>query len=236
MFFRQVLHEDLGCASYVVADGGEAAVIDPKWDVEAYLELAEEHGFRIAHVLETHNHADHVSGKGRLAKATGATIHVPATAGVEFGHEPIADGDTVSVGDVTITALTDARAQARAHRVSRLGREPGRGALARRHRRLALRGRRRAARSRGRPRGGRARALRLVEAAPGARRLCRGVARPHRRVAVRRRGDEREARSRRSASSAASTGCWRATTRTASSARSPATLPTSRRTSSASSR
>ena len=106
MFFRQVLHEDLGCASYVVADGGEAAIIDPKWDVEAYLELAEEHGFRIAHVLETHNHADHVSGKGRLAKATGATIHVPATAGVEFEHEPIADGDTVSVGDVTITALT----------------------------------------------------------------------------------------------------------------------------------
>jgi hydroxyacylglutathione hydrolase len=105
MFFRQVLHEDLGCASYVVADGGEAAVIDPKWDVEGYLELAEEHGFRIAHVLETHNHADHVSGKGRLAKATGATIHVPATAGVEFEHEPIADGDAVSVGEVTITAL-----------------------------------------------------------------------------------------------------------------------------------
>ena len=71
MFFRQVLHEDLGCASYVVADGGEAAVIDPKWDVEDYLRLAEEHGFAITHVLETHNHADHVSGKGRLAQATG---------------------------------------------------------------------------------------------------------------------------------------------------------------------
>ncbi len=105
MFFRQVLHEDLGCASYVVADGGEAAVIDPKWDVEEYLELAEEHGFAIAHVLETHNHADHVSGKGRLAKATGATIRVPATAGVEFAHEPFADGEQIRVGEVTITAL-----------------------------------------------------------------------------------------------------------------------------------
>jgi hydroxyacylglutathione hydrolase len=105
MFFRQVLHEDLGCASYVVADDGEAAVIDPKWDIEAYLELAEEHGFRIAHILETHNHADHVSGKGRLATATGATIRVPGTAGVEFEHEPLADGDTVAVGEVTITAL-----------------------------------------------------------------------------------------------------------------------------------
>ena len=105
MFFRQVLHEDLGCASYVVADGGEAAVVDPKWDVEDYLALAEEHGFEIRHVLETHNHADHLSGKGRLARTTGATIHVPATAGVEYPHEPMADGDSIRVGDVTITAL-----------------------------------------------------------------------------------------------------------------------------------
>jgi glyoxylase-like metal-dependent hydrolase (beta-lactamase superfamily II)/rhodanese-related sulfurtransferase len=105
MFFRQVLHEDLGCASYVVADGGEAAVIDPKWDVEDYVRLAEEHGFAITRILETHNHADHVSGKGRLAKATGAPVHVPATAGVDFPHEPLADGDRVAVGEVTITAL-----------------------------------------------------------------------------------------------------------------------------------
>jgi hydroxyacylglutathione hydrolase len=105
MFFRQVLHEDLGCASYLVADGGEAAVIDPKWDVEEYLELAGEHGFEIRHVLETHNHADHVSGKGRLQKATGATIHVPAAAGVAFAHEPMADGDSIAVGDVRIAAL-----------------------------------------------------------------------------------------------------------------------------------
>ncbi|MGH3023571.1 MAG: MBL fold metallo-hydrolase [Gaiellaceae bacterium] len=105
MFFRQVLHEDLGCASYVVADDGEAAVIDPKWEIEHYLELAEEHGFEIRHVLETHNHADHLSGKGRLAKATGAAIHVPATAGVAYPHEPLVDGDSVSVGEATITAL-----------------------------------------------------------------------------------------------------------------------------------
>ena len=93
MFFRQLLHEDLGCASYVVADGGEAAVIDPKWEIEEYLQLAEEHGFEILHVLETHNHADHLSGKGRLAKATGATIRVPEAADVEYPHEPLPDGD-----------------------------------------------------------------------------------------------------------------------------------------------
>jgi hydroxyacylglutathione hydrolase len=106
MFFRQVLHEDLGCASYVVADGGEAAVIDPKWEIEDYLALAGEHDFEIRHVLETHNHADHVSGKGRLQGVTGATIHVPAGADVAFEHEPLAEGDVVRVGDASITALT----------------------------------------------------------------------------------------------------------------------------------
>ena len=105
MFFRQVLHDDLGCASYVVACGGEAAVIDPKWDIADYLDLAEEHGFAIRHILETHNHADHVSGHGRLAEATGATIHVSAEAGVDYAHEPLADGDVVAFGNVRITAL-----------------------------------------------------------------------------------------------------------------------------------
>ena len=105
MFFRQVLHEDLGCASYVVADGGEAAVIDPKWEVEDYLALADEHGFAIARVLETHNHADHVSGHGRLAAATGATIYVSREAGVAYEHQALADGDVVPVGDVRIRAL-----------------------------------------------------------------------------------------------------------------------------------
>ena len=70
MLFRQVLHEDLGCASYLVGDaGGEAAVIDPQWDIDPYLRLGRLHGVRISHVLETHNHADHVSGHGRLVDA-----------------------------------------------------------------------------------------------------------------------------------------------------------------------
>lgn len=104
MFFRQVLHDDLGCASYVIADGGEAAVIDPKWDVEDYLELAEEHGFRITRVLETHNHADHVSGHGRLAQATGARIGISRDAGVAYDHDPLADGSVVKIGNATIRA------------------------------------------------------------------------------------------------------------------------------------
>ena len=97
MFFRQILHDDLGCASYLIADGGEAAVIDPKWEIEEYLQLAGENDFQITHILETHNHADHVSGRGRLHEATGATIHVSADAGVEYEHEPLADGEAVEV-------------------------------------------------------------------------------------------------------------------------------------------
>lgn len=104
MFFRQILHDDLGCASYLIADGGEAAVIDPKWEIEDYLQLAGENDFQITHILETHNHADHVSGRGRLHEATGATIHVSADAGVEYEHEPLADGDTVEFGQVRIVA------------------------------------------------------------------------------------------------------------------------------------
>jgi hydroxyacylglutathione hydrolase len=105
MFFRQVLHPDLGCASYVLADGGEAAVVDPKWAIGDYLELAEEQGFEITHIVETHNHADHLSGRGRLAQATGARIHVPAGAGAEYEHEPVVDGAAIELGKVKIVAF-----------------------------------------------------------------------------------------------------------------------------------
>ena len=78
MIFRQITHDDLGCASYLIGDedAGVAAVVDPRFEVDEYLELARYMGVRIEHVLETHNHADHVSGHGRLAAATGATIHI----------------------------------------------------------------------------------------------------------------------------------------------------------------
>jgi len=101
MLFRQIIHEDLGCASYLVGDtaSGMAAVVDPQWDIDPYLHLARLHGVRIEHVLETHNHADHVSGHGRLARATGATIHVHELAAAEYPHEPFADGWTLPLGE-----------------------------------------------------------------------------------------------------------------------------------------
>jgi hydroxyacylglutathione hydrolase len=107
MLFRQVIHEDLGCASYFVGDAsaGVAAVVDPQWDVDPYVRLSRLHGVQIEHVLETHNHADHVSGHGRLASATGAVIHVHELAEADYPHEPFADGWKLSLGRLEIEAL-----------------------------------------------------------------------------------------------------------------------------------
>ena len=107
MFFRQVIHEDLGCGSYLVGDEGTgaAAVIDPQWDIDPYLRLSRLHGVRIEHVLETHNHADHVSGHGRLARATGATIHIHELAEAEYPHEPFTDGWKLRLGELEIEAV-----------------------------------------------------------------------------------------------------------------------------------
>ena len=76
MIFRQIVHDDLGCASYFVGDedAGVAAVIDPRFEIDEYLELARYLGVRIEHVLETHNHADHVSGHGRFALGQGLPV------------------------------------------------------------------------------------------------------------------------------------------------------------------
>ena len=107
MIFRQIVHDDLGCASYLLGDedAGVAAVVDPRLDIDVYLELARYVGVTIEHVLETHTHADHVSGHGRLASATGATIHVNRIAGADYDHEPFDDGWTLDLGDVRVEAL-----------------------------------------------------------------------------------------------------------------------------------
>ena len=107
MIFRQIVHDDLGCASYFVGDedAGVAAVIDPRFEIDEYLTLARYLGVRIEHVLETHNHADHVSGHGRLAAATGATIHVHRDAGVAYEHEPFEDGTEIELGCVRVRAM-----------------------------------------------------------------------------------------------------------------------------------
>ena len=107
MLFRQLTHDDLGCASYLIGDeqAGVAAVVDPRLEIDEYLELARYMGVRIDHILETHNHADHVSGHGRLAAATGATIHIHREAAPRYAHEPFDDGWELELGDLRVRAL-----------------------------------------------------------------------------------------------------------------------------------
>ncbi len=107
MIFRQLIHDDLGCASYLIGDekAGVAAVVDPRFEVDEYLELARYMGVSIEHIFETHNHADHVSGHGRLAAATGAAIRIHRDAEAGYDHQPFDDGEEFSLGALTVRAL-----------------------------------------------------------------------------------------------------------------------------------
>jgi hydroxyacylglutathione hydrolase len=106
MLFKQITHDDLGCASYLIGDerAGVAAVVDPRFEIDEYLELARYRGVNIEHVLETHNHADHVSGHGRLVAATGARIHVHRLAQPVYDHEPFDDGWELRLGSLVVRA------------------------------------------------------------------------------------------------------------------------------------
>jgi len=107
MIFKQIVNADLGCASYLIGDekAGVAAVVDPRFDVDEYLELAAYLGVTITDIFETHNHADHVSGHGRLAAATGATIHIHRLATPDFQYESVEDRQEFALGSLRIKAL-----------------------------------------------------------------------------------------------------------------------------------
>lgn len=106
MFFRQILDPDLGCACYVFGCGGNAIVVDPGLRVERILDVLAEEKAQARTIIETHVHADHVSGRALLAERTGADVRVPAGGGVDpFAGEPLAGGDEVWVGKVRVEAL-----------------------------------------------------------------------------------------------------------------------------------
>ncbi len=104
MIFEQHYLDCLSQASYVIADEGtkRAVVVDPRRDVSPYLETAAEHGLSIELVLETHFHADFLSGHLELATATGAEIGYGNVAETEFAMRGFADGERYSLGDVTL--------------------------------------------------------------------------------------------------------------------------------------
>jgi hydroxyacylglutathione hydrolase len=105
MFFKQFYLGCLAHASYIIGSEGEGAVVDPQRDVDEYLAEAEANGLKIRYVIETHLHADFVSGHRELAARTGAEIVFGHRAGAEFPHLAVRDGDELRVGNVTLRIL-----------------------------------------------------------------------------------------------------------------------------------
>jgi glyoxylase-like metal-dependent hydrolase (beta-lactamase superfamily II)/rhodanese-related sulfurtransferase len=102
MYFKQFYLACLAHASYLIGSDGEAAVVDPQRDVDEYIDEAEAQGLKIKYVIETHLHADFVSGHQEIAARTGAQIIFGAQAGVAFAHRAVKDGEEIKLGGVTL--------------------------------------------------------------------------------------------------------------------------------------
>jgi len=105
MVFKQFYLGCLAHASYLIGSGGKAAVVDPRRDVDLYLDEARSQGLTIKYVIETHLHADFVSGHRELAERTGAIIVFGAKAEALFPHRAVHDGDELRVGKVVLRIL-----------------------------------------------------------------------------------------------------------------------------------
>jgi glyoxylase-like metal-dependent hydrolase (beta-lactamase superfamily II)/rhodanese-related sulfurtransferase len=107
MYFKQILDERCGCASYMVASRSshEAAIVDPSIDAEQYETLLEERGFRLRFVIDTHVHADHVSGARRLAAKHGAEVCLHESARVAYEFRPLKDGEELELGQLRLRVV-----------------------------------------------------------------------------------------------------------------------------------
>ena len=111
MYFQHVYDKSLAQASYFIGcqKAGVAAVIDPKRDVDTYMEIARVNNMKITHILETHIHADFLSGSRELAKLTGADMYLSDEGGemwqYEFPHVGLKDGDQVKLGNLVIDVV-----------------------------------------------------------------------------------------------------------------------------------
>ncbi len=108
MYFEQIRLTDMGCASYLIGSEKtrQAAVVDPGWNVDEYLKIAQANGLKITHIFETHLHADHVSGNRRLAQLTGATIYLHNKSNAAYPHIPVEGGTVIEMGEVKIKVLS----------------------------------------------------------------------------------------------------------------------------------
>jgi len=105
MYFKQFYLACLAHASYLIGSDGEAAVVDPQRDVDEYIAEARAHQLNIKYIIETHLHADFVSGHQELAKRLGATIVFGQKAGASFAHQAVKDGDEIKLGKLILRFL-----------------------------------------------------------------------------------------------------------------------------------
>ena len=107
MIFTQFVDDDLGCACYLVGDedAGQAVVFDPPLAIEPLLAEAKRRDVRIVAVVESHTHADHVSGHGRLALELGIPVRIHGEAQVDYANEPLEDGAEIEIGCVTLRCI-----------------------------------------------------------------------------------------------------------------------------------
>jgi hydroxyacylglutathione hydrolase len=107
VLLRQFVDEGLGCCSYLVGnpDAGEAVVVDPAFSIEQYLDAAERDGVQITRVLETHTHADHLSGHGRFALEHRIPESIHGAARPEYEFEPLTDGQVLEIGAVAVRVM-----------------------------------------------------------------------------------------------------------------------------------
>src|SRR5688500_1481264 len=103
MQFKQFYLGCLSHASYYIGTNGEAAIIDPQRDLQQYIDEAGANGQKIKYVIETHSHADFVSGHVDLAEKTGAEIIFGERANTRFATHKVKDGDTLTVGAIKLT-------------------------------------------------------------------------------------------------------------------------------------
>lgn len=107
MYFKQILDERCGCASYLIASrqSHEAAIVDPSIETEQYEPLLRERGFQLRYVIDTHVHADHVSGARRLASEHGAELCLHESAKVTYPFRPLANGEELPLGQLRLRVL-----------------------------------------------------------------------------------------------------------------------------------
>ena len=105
MFVQQFFVKGIAHSSYLIGGDKTCAIVDPRRDVQIYIDAARDQGLKITHILETHLHADFISGHMDLARMTGARIYAPRSARCRFDHVPLSEGDSFRLAPLRFSVL-----------------------------------------------------------------------------------------------------------------------------------